>query len=73
MGTMVRATKSDASRAMITETARLCAMRPAMPVANIMGKKTATVVRVEPEMARPTSDVPLRAASVGAIPSCKWR
>ena len=73
MGTMVNATNSEAKSEMITETDRLWAMRPAMPVANIMGKKTATVVRVEAAMAMPTSEVPLRAASVGLSPSCRWR
>ena len=59
MGTSVRDTMSEARSENVTVRAMSLNSCPAMPSTKTMGKKTATVVRVEAVTAPATSVVPL--------------
>jgi len=74
VGTKVSETTSDA----INDTAKVRAnslnIVATIPWTKTIGRKTATVVRVEAKIAIPTSDTPLIAASTLEYPSkrCRW-
>ena len=62
-GSSVKATRKEDKRENTTEKANCLNNWPAIPTTNIIGRKTHTVVRVEPNIAPPTSLVPLTALS----------
>ena len=69
MGTMVKATRREERRAKLTERARAWANFPTIPEVKSMGKKTPMVVKVDADMAIPTSSVPLAEAVSTSSPS----
>ena len=73
MGTRVSATNSEAKRDTATVRARPRETLPAMPAAKNIGRKTATVVKVEAVIAPPTSLVPSMAASKRPLPPSMCR
>ncbi len=72
-GTTITATTSEASRATTTVIAKGLKKSPAMPLRNTMGRKTATVVRVEAVTAPRISREADSAAVTGCSPSRTWR
>jgi len=73
MGIRVTATTREASRLRVTVMAMSPKSAPAIPSTKMMGRKTATVVRVEAATAPPTSVVPVMAAAVRPRPSWRFR
>ena len=67
-GTMVRETSSEDSRAMVTVSANGRNSSPASPATKAIGRKTATVVRVDAVMAPATSRMDVWIAVILASP-----
>ncbi|MPM79416.1 hypothetical protein SDC9_126449 [bioreactor metagenome] len=72
-GTRVRETRREAKSDMATVRASSLKIFAVMPSIKTMGRKTATVVKVEAVTAMATSSAPFRAASAGGSPSRRIR
>ena len=73
MGMTNKATANDANNEKTTASAKSPKICPATPSTKTIGKKTATVVRVEAKTAPPTSPTPRMVASIRLSPSSRQR